>query len=170
MAITVYEPEDAGEDPPVHEFAMIFKRDGVRERHEFLAEPRMDWQNLRGLMYLMDSRRGEGIDPKALAQIDRLIRRSLVNHDGTPERWKANIVSEDSGEPWFTDPNGDHTPAEMLPVYEAFEQGSSRRRWMHLMDNDDEVTVESEQILSLMKDLMEASGKDRTKNSAASSG
>lgn len=170
MAIKVYEPEDAGEDPVLHEFAMIFKRDGVRERHEFTAEPRMDWQNLRGLMFLMDSRRGEGIDPRALAQIDRLIRRSLVNTDGTPEKWRANVVSEDTEEPWFTDPNGDHTPADMLPAYETFEAGSSRRRWVHLMENDDEITVEKEQILSLMRDLMEASADRPTKRSAASSG
>lgn len=171
MAIEVFEPEDQGVEPALYEIAVIFKRDKVRERHEFLAEPRLDWQNLRGLMYLMDSRRGsDGIDPKALAQIDRLIRRSLVNTDGTPERWRPNIVSEPGEEPWFTDPQGDHTPVELLPAYEAFEAGSSRRRWVHLMEYDDEVTVEASQIIKLMHYLMEQSGKDPGKKSAASPG
>lgn len=142
----------------------------MRERHEFIAEPQYDWKNLRSLMYLMESRRDEGFDPKALAQIDRLVRRALVNHDGTPERWKANVVSPDDGEAWFTDPNGDHTPAEMLPLYVEFSAGSSRRRWVHLMDVDDEVTVDFKQVTDLMQDLMTIAGKDRGKNSEASSG
>lgn len=171
MAIKVYEPEaDPGEPAPQHEFALIFKRDGVRERHEFTAEPQYDWKNLRSLMYLMESRRDEGFDPKALAQIDRLVRRALVNHDGTPERWRAKVVSPDDGEPWFTDPNGDHTPAEMLPLYEEFSAGSSRRRWAHLMDVDDEVTVDFKQVTDLMQDLMAIAGKDRGKSSESSSG
>ena len=170
MAITVYEPEDEGVEPEIHEFAMIFKRDGVRERHEFLAQPNYSWQNLRGLMYMLDSRRDEGITIRALAQIDRLVRRSLVNTDGTPERWRAKIVTpEDGGDPWFTDPNGDQAPADLLPAYETFDAGSSRRRWVYLMDEDDEVTVEAAQIIKLMQDLMEAAGKDRGKKSAASS-
>jgi hypothetical protein len=171
MAIKVYEPaDDPGEPAAQHEFALIFKRDGVRERHEFLAEPQYDWKNLRSLLYLMDSRRGDQFDPRAFTQIDRLVRRALVNTDGTPEKWKAKVVSNDGEEPWFTDPNGDHAPAEMLPVYEAFGQGSSRRRWAYLMDEDDEVTVDFKQVIDLMQDLMEVAGKDRGKNSAASSG
>jgi hypothetical protein len=171
MAIKVYEPADEpGEPAPQHEFAVIFLRDGVRERHEFLAEPRFDWQNLRGLMHMMDSRRGEGISMQALTQIDRLIRRSLVNTDGVPERWVPKVVSEPGKEPWFTDPQGDHCTADMLPLYEAFDQGSSRRRWMHLMDHDDDVTVKAEQIVDLMQDLMEVAARRPTKSSAASSG
>lgn len=168
----VYEPDDdePGVEAPAHAFTMIFLRDGVRERHEFLAEPRFDWQNLRALMHLMGSRRGDELGIQALAQVDRLIRRSLVNHDGTPEKWSARIVSEDGKDPWFTDPNGDHCPSAMLPLYEEVSAGSSRRRWIHLMDVDDEVTVKSNQIVQLMQDLMEVAGQRPTKNSAASSG
>lgn len=175
MAIKVFEPEDdSGEEPDRDEVAVIFKRDtdggSVRERHEFTVEPRWDWQNLRGLLHLLDSRDSGGISPQMLMRLDRLIRRSLVNDDGTPEKWQAQVVNDGADEPWFTDPNGDHCPADMLPAYEAFEAGSSRRRWMHLIDGDEEVTIEAAQILALANYLMELAGKDRTKKSAASTG
>jgi len=168
VTIDVYEPEDQGIEPGTYEFAMIFKRDGVRESHEFLAQPNYSWQNLRGMIHLLESRRGE-ISMQALAQVDRLVRRSLVNTDGTPERWRPSIVEPDDGsEPWFTDPNGDHTPVDLLPAYETFDAGSSRRRWVHLMEADDEVTVDAGQITRLVRKLMEIAGKDPGKRSAPS--
>lgn len=171
MTIPVFEPEDdSGEEPQRYEVAVIFKRDGVRERHEFITEPRWDWMGLRGLLHLMDARDDSGITAKTLAQFDRLVRRSLVNDDGTPEKWRPHVVDDGESEPWFTDPNGDHCPAEMLPAYVTFEAGSSRRRWMHLIDADEEVTIEATQIIRLANYLMEMAGKDRKKKSSDSTG
>ncbi|MGH3921346.1 MAG: hypothetical protein ACRDTT_00425 [Pseudonocardiaceae bacterium] len=153
---------------------MIFVRDDADEHHEFVARPRMGWQDVKGLYPLMGgSDRDDGLVQKALGPIDRLIRRSLRNDDGTPEKWVPNVV-HDEDRTWFTDPNGDHIEGdnveELLPAYLAFDSGSSRRRWVHLMEHDDDVTIEPGQIMDLLSDLTEQSGKGRSPKLAGSSG
>jgi hypothetical protein len=93
--------------------------------------------------------------------VDRLIGRSLDNTDGTPEKWKPTVVDRH-----FTAPNGDHTPAELLAGFESFDAGSSRRRWVHLMEVDDDITVEPDQIVELMADLLEAAANRPTTRSS----
>lgn len=159
-AIKVYAPRTRGVDAPTHTFAMIYIRDGVEERHEFLARPAMGWQDVRGLVPLLGGA-DDGLSEHAVRVIERLIRRVIANDDGTPEKWVPNVVDGH-----FTDPSGDHTPIELLPAYEAFEAGSSRRRWVHLMEHDDEVTVEPDQIVELLNDLVEvASGRPTQRSS-----
>lgn len=170
MPNKVYAPtRSGGADPPTHEFTMIFVRDGVDEPHEFVARPSIGWGDVSSLMLPM-MEGASGISAGTLRQIDRLIRRSLVNDDGTPEKWRPRVVTPDDGEPWFTAPNGDHCEVTELPVYEALDAGSSRRRWSHLMEVDDDVTIEPEQILALVNDLMEVASERPTKSSADSSG
>lgn len=157
-----YVPKTRGTPPPEVPFAVIFIRDGVEERHEFVAHPTMGWQDVRGLIPLM----GGNADNQALSQaairvVDRLIGRSLDNRDGTPEKWTATVVDG-----YFTAPNGDHTPAELLPGFESFDAGSSRRRWVHLMEVDDDITVEPDQIVELMADLLAAAANRPTTRSA----
>lgn len=167
MALKEYAPASRGTPTPEHEFAMVFLRDGTEERHEFAARPRMGWQDVQGLMPLLaaTSPDGKGVDPRALRSVDRLIRRALVNDDGTPEKWAPAIVDGH-----FSDPNGDHAPQELLPAYEAFDAGSSRRRWAYLMDVDDELTVEPEQIMQLMSDLIEVASDRPLSRSEPSTG
>lgn len=140
---------------------MVFIRDGVEERHEFTAHPTMGWQDVRGLMPLMGGEGDQTLSQGAIRVVDRLIGRSLDNTDGTPEKWKPRVVDGH-----FTAPNGDHTPVELLPGFEAFEAGSSRRRWVHLMEVDDDVTVEPMQIVELMADLVEVAANRPTTRSA----
>ncbi|MGH9058324.1 MAG: hypothetical protein ACRDZY_02220 [Acidimicrobiales bacterium] len=142
---------------------MVFLRDGVEEIHEFVARPALGWQDLQRLIPLVIGKTAQALSAKALASIDRLLRRVLTNDDGTPLNWSPTVVDGH-----FTDPNGDHTPADLLPAYEAFEAGSSRRRWVHLMDFDDELTIEYEQILGLVNDLIEVAA-DRPLPSAVPS-
>lgn len=170
MPAKVYAPRQSGSEAPIHEFTMIFVRDGVDEHHSFEARPRMGWEDVKGLVPLMGGGKDDDLIRRALAPIDRLIRRSLRNDDGTPEKWVPNVVSDGENPPWFTDPIGDHVEEELLPAYLAFDAGSSRRRWVALMDHDDDVTVEPEQIMDLLQDLTELSGKDRSGKPAASSG
>lgn len=159
-AVKEYVPHIRGADAPVHNFIMIFLRDGVEERHEFTARPAMGWQDVRGLVPLLGGT-DTGLSEHAVRVIEKLIRRVLTNGDGTPERWTPTVVDGH-----FTDPNGDHTPVELLPGYEAFEAGSSRRRWVHLMENDDDITVEPDQIVELLNDLVEAASARPTRRSA----
>jgi hypothetical protein len=161
----VYAPRNRGSAPPEFPFSMIFIRDGVEEAHEFNATPTMGWQDLRGLVPLMvGNSNDEAMGAHAIRVIDSLVRRVLRNDDGTPEKWRPTIVDGH-----FTAPNGDHTPVDLLPAIEAFDAGSSRRRWMHLMENDDEVTIELEQMVSLMEDLIGAVAERPTQRSAPSS-
>lgn len=162
VTLKEYAPTTRGEQPPEVPFAMIFIRDGVEERHEFVANPTMGWQDVRGLIPLM----GGKADDQALSQaairvVDRLIGRSLDNTDGTPEKWRPNVVDG-----FFTAPNGDHTAVELLPGFESFDAGSSRRRWVHLMEKDDDITVEPDQIVALMADLLEVAANRPTTRSA----
>lgn len=162
VSLKEYVPKARGEPPPEVPFAMVFLRDGVEERHEFVAHPTMGWQDVRGLIPLM----GGKADDQALSQaairvVDRLIGRALDNRDGTPEKWTATVVDG-----YFAAPNGDHTPAELLPGFESFDAGSSRRRWVHLMEVDDDITVDPDQIVELMTDLLEAAANRPTTRSA----
>lgn len=157
MALKVYAPKSRGKEPVEVPFGLIFIRDGIEETHEFIARPTMGWENVRGLVPLMGGQAtDETMSKQAIKVIDRLIRRVLINNDGTPEKWAPTVVDGH-----FTAPNGDHTPQELLPGFEVFEAGSSRRRWVHLMEYDDDITVEPEQIIDLMTDLLEAASSDR---------
>ncbi len=147
-----YAPKSSGTSAPVHEFEVVFLRDGVEETHEFAARPKFGWKETAGaigLMGLMDGKTGPGELGHAVRYLDGILRRSLVNDDGTPEKWAATVVDGH-----FTDPAGDHVPEELLALVEAFDAGSSRRRWVHLMTHDDDVTIEQAQLMELFTDLM----------------
>jgi hypothetical protein len=165
-AAKVYAPRNRGTTPPEFSFTMIFVRDGVEEPHEFTARPTMGWQDMRGLVPLLGGQ-SKDMDQElaghAVRVIDRLVRRALRNDDGTPEKWHPTVVDGH-----FTAPNGDHTPESLLSGFEAFEAGSSRRRWVHLMEEDDEVTIELDQMVALMEDVIAAVGDRPTTKSEPS--
>lgn len=161
-------------DAPVVTFSIDFVRNGVKEPHEFRAVPRTSYGDMIGIV------RNQDDDPGAsLRFLDRMIRRLLVDTDGTPEQWKPEITTPDTGggkgaktEPpgeYFIDPSGQRRPAEELPKYRAFEAGSSRRRWAHLLQVDDDVEVEIDQVTDLFEWLAtEAAGSRPTRKSSPS--
>jgi hypothetical protein len=162
-----YGPKNGGQPAPVHEFEFVFLRDGVEEVHEFIARPRFGWKETTGAMSLIglaDGKTDHGELAGAFRYLDNIIRRSLANDDGTAEKWKANVVDGH-----FTDPGGDHVPVDLLPLVEAFDAGSSRRRWVHLMTVDDDVTVEQGQLMELFTDLMAVAADRPTERLVASS-
>ena len=162
-----YGPKNSGAPAPVHEFEFVFLRDGVEEVHEFTARPVFGWKEVTGavgLMGLADGRTEHGELRHAIRYLDNIVRRSLVNDDGTPEKWTPNVVDGH-----FTDPSGGHAPVELLPLVEAFDAGSSRRRWVHLMTHDDDVIIERDQLMELYNDLMAVAGVRPTERSVASS-
>lgn len=136
--------------PPI-EFTIDFLRDGEVETHAFTARPDMSYGDTIGLVMHQDDSSG------LLPYFDRFIRRSLVNNDGVPAKWTPTVV-----EGHFTAPNGDHTPVDQLEKFTAPEAGSSRRRWLHLMDpENDELTVELEQVMAVFEYLIGQAGGDR---------
>ena len=162
-----YAPKNSGAAAPVHEFEIVFLRDGVEETHEFAARPKFGWKETTGaigLMGLMDGKTGHGELGHAIRYLDGIIRRSMVDDDGTSEKWTATVVDGH-----FTDSRGDHVPVELLPLVEAFDAGSSRRRWVHLMAHDDDVSVEQGQLMELFSDLMAVAADRPTERSELSS-
>jgi len=157
-------------DAPVVSFSIDFARNSVRELHEFKAIPRTSYGDMIGIV------KNQNDDPgKALAYLDRMIRRLLVDTDGVPELWAPTIQEEqikvDSKkqttaptelvrERYFLDPDGNRQPESALPKFEAFEAGSSRRRWAHLLWVDDDVEIELSQVTDLFEWLAsEAAGR-----------
>lgn len=126
----------------------------IVEVHEFTARPTMAYGDVLGLAANEES-------PRALAFLDRIIRRALLNDDGTPAGWKPYIH-----ENHFSDPiTGNHTHVDELPNVETFEAGSSRRRWAHLIGADD-VSVEMKQVSAVLEYLSEeAAGRPTSRSS-----
>ena len=168
MTKKCYAPKNRGKKPaPEHEFDVVFIRDDVEETHEFTARPTFGWKEIRGavgLMGLADGKVEHGELGHAVVYLDGIIRRAMVDDDGTPEKWSATVVDGH-----FADPRGDHVPVELLPLVEAFDAGSSRRRWVHLMTHDDDVTVEQGQLMELFDDLMAVAADRPTERSELSS-
>jgi hypothetical protein len=146
-------------DAPTVSFTIDFVRNGVREPHEFKAVPRTSYGDMIGIV------KNQADDPGAsLRFLDRMIRRLLTDTDGTPESFNPNVADGQ-----FIDPTGKKQPESELPKLLAFEAGSSRRRWAHLLQLDDDVEVEIEQITDLFEWLAtEAAGSRPTQRSSPS--
>jgi hypothetical protein len=127
---------------PETSFSVDFSRDGKEEEHFFVARPQLAYGDMVGL-----KRHEQDEDGKVLPVLDRIIRRAMRNDDGTPVNWKP-VVQD--GE--FTAPDGKLVPANDLPKYTAHEAGSSRKRWIELIESDDAV-VEFEQVMALFEHL-----------------
>lgn len=147
-----FERKNKGTPAQTDEFTLVGERDGVEEEHEFNVRLNLQFGDLAALVAKTeDKKKAE----RSLPVLVRIIRRALLNNDGTPANWEPNIVDGH-----FTAPNGDHCPIEDLPEFEAFEAGSSRRRWTHLMDIDEDVSFELEQITAVFEWLVERSSGD----------
>lgn len=140
-----FAPKRDAKPAPTVEFSIAFVRDGVEEIHEFAARPRPSAGDIIGVIEHQDNTNG-----RVVPYFARMIRRALRNDDGTPEKWRPVIH-----EGHFNDPAGNRTPVAELPKFLTFEAGSSRRRWVHLMEYDDDITVEIELLDEVFQYLME---------------
>jgi hypothetical protein len=134
---------------PVIPFSVGFVRgegdNAVEETHEFDARPRVSYGDTIGLV--RGSNGSNEDDAKALKTLDRSIRRMLVDDDGTPIRWTPKFTGKT-----FEGPDGNTYPVSELNTFTAFDAGSSRRRWVALMDDDDEsLSVEVGQVLQVFE-------------------
>lgn len=143
------------------DFVRELEEDGVTkkivETHEFTARPAMAYGDVLGLAANEES-------PRALQFLDRIIRRALLNDDGTPEKWTPYVHDDH-----FNDPvDGHRTHVDDLPAFESFESGSSRRRWARLINAED-VFVEMRQVTEVLEFLSEEAAGRPTSRSARSS-
>lgn len=146
--------------PAPIERQVMFWRDDDEEPHTFRARPRLTYKRMSDMAKAEHAGGAERI-----RMLERMIRPSLVDDDGTPAKWQPEV---EEGE--FVDPSGDTRPVSELAALLEFEAGSSRRRWVHLMDRDDEVEIETEEVVGLYEKLVEASSGNRpTRRSSSSS-
>jgi hypothetical protein len=146
--------------PGIVDHTVPFERDGEVEEHTFRAQPRMSYKRMADIVRARRS--DDGVD--ALAAFERMIRPALLDDDGTPAKWKAEVRGG-----VFVDPEGNERPTEDLVDVLAFEAGSSKRRWIALLDQDDEVDVELDDIAGFYEVLVEAASDRPTRRPSRSS-
>ncbi len=135
------------DEPGLIEVTVTFQRDDEDEIHKFNARPVLGYKQMQDSVKAR-SKGGEHL----IRMLERMIRPALVNNDGTPAKWQPDI--EDGH---FTDPiTGDLRPVKELAEVTAWEAGSSRARWLYLMDEDDELQVDVKEIYDVYEQLVEA--------------
>jgi hypothetical protein len=95
-----------------------------------------------------------------------LVAKYMDDKDGTGHNWAPVAMAPKKGEEppvkRFRGPDGKPHPWDEAGKFLAVEKGSSRRRWLHLMNEDDTAEVDRETLVKLLEYLMEIAGKDRT--------
>jgi len=142
---------------PVHreQFSFWFMRDDEPEEHVFQARVVTD---IGGLLAALKAAKTDNTG-KAVQAAAMIISRMLDNKDGTPARWEPVLTSrpDDATEDWqpqFQGPDGNHHGVDQLEKFTRFEAGSSRRRWLYLIEEDDEVVVQGEDLMTVMEWLV----------------
>jgi hypothetical protein len=145
---------------PREEFTFTFMRDDEPEDHRFVARGVLDTASLSATL------QAARVAPEqALGGIMRMIVKMLDNSDGTPARWQPTpwteplpgrdddgfVTDDDEDERYFKGPDGQPITAEQVEKLQLFESGSSRRRWRYLIDEDDELVVDTKAIMQLFE-------------------
>lgn len=133
------------ERPQAQQFEIeTFRDDGTVRTHRFQLMPIIPAGHVTAIMDALDDEA-----EKTFSLIAKLLTRVLDNNDGVPASWTYTTYRDpepgDEGydpddELWFfTGPDHEVYEAEddqAREKFEAFEAGSSRRRWARLMDPD----------------------------------
>lgn len=154
------------EKAPREPFTFPFLRDEEVEEHTFLARASLDLPTLLAAMAQTDAH-----PERSMASLLRLIPKMLDNRDGTPAQWRPEVLpSPEAGhdadeELKFRAPDGTILPFDRAAEFTAFAAGSSRRRWLHLINEDDEIETNVDDLMELYKFLISLAGKGRTPKS-----
>jgi hypothetical protein len=144
---------------PREPFDFTFLRDDEPEVHHFQARAVVDTATL--VMMLSNVRRHP---EEAMGGVVRMVGKMLDNKDGTPTGWKpepwkperpeGGELPEEPTESLFVGPDGDPIDQAAVDKLATFEAGSSRRRWLHLLEEDDEVIVDASALTKLFEWLV----------------
>lgn len=143
---------------PREPFEFEFTRDDEPEVHEFLARAVTDTSTLVMMLSTVRKRPEE-----AMGAVVRMVGKMLDNRDGTPTSWEPkpwkparqdDEVAEEPTEALFTGPDGDPINQQRVDELQKFENGSSRKRWLYLMQEDDEVIVDATALTKLFEWLV----------------
>lgn len=150
-------------------FELYVSLDDEDEVHAFTAVRQVD--KLLGARFT-------GYTPEqAHKQVDllvRLIHKTLDDKDGTPASWAAvelprpHDIPDEDFRPKFRGPDGELYEMEHVGKFAAFEAGSSRRRFIALC-NDQDRTVQAEDLAEITRDLIAVSAGRPTGASVPSS-
>lgn len=134
----------AHERPTVKKFELeTFCDDGTTRVHAFQLVPIVPAGHVTALMDALEDE-----SEKAFGLMAKLIARLLDNTDGVPARWTAaRIETPPEGKrrtgtvtDRFIGPDNEEHPwgGDAHATFEHVDNGSSRRRWLWLMDPDNE--------------------------------
>lgn len=143
------------------EFGLVAYRNDEEEVHEFTARKMATTQDAVALILAAES----GTDTvDLLPQMARMLRKSMVDDDGTPLGWSAldHMLAEDhaafdADDPRYEGPDGvvhSLSDGDTLRKFLARESGSSRARWVHLMEHDEDADVELADITQVVKEII----------------
>jgi hypothetical protein len=138
-------------------FEIEVYRNGLPEVHGFIARPVMDFGSV--LLMLKGNEADTG---QALL---RIMRMNLDDADGVSDAWQPTMLDKPTNaagdwQPKFRAPAAPHGDGRLHPMADMGrwtdpQAGSSRRRWSHLMFEDDGVVVTMTVVFDILKDLTE---------------
>jgi hypothetical protein len=134
--------------PETREVTITAEHDGTERKHTFWLSAKAGYGDLIAFV--------SGGGDKQLITADRVLRRSLIDTDGTPLKWSP-VVTDDH----FTAPDGTRHHVDELPAFTAFDAGSSRRRWYQLAYDNDEVYIDPTEIITIVDQLAEDASEGR---------
>lgn len=133
-------------------FSYLRGEDLEAQTFQFLAKP-LDMSSANRLMLGLTVNQEQ-----ALPEIIGLIAKYMDNKDGTPHGWTPVEMSPKKDDPdtqRFRGPDGKIHPMDKAGDFLALERGSSRKRWLHLMHEDDYASVDIESIKKLTEFIVE---------------
>jgi hypothetical protein len=155
----------SGDAPPRREpFTFGVLRGDEIETHHFIAL--LGKIDAGGLITALRAAEQED-GGKALSAYFRTIARVLDNRDGIPAEWAPEVRDKPEGDERpdvfrvpYGDRRGELVPVSEAPEYLKSEVHSSRRRWIHLLEKDDDAIVSLEDLTAIFEWVIaEASGK-----------
>lgn len=143
-------------------FEFSYLRDEVVEKQTFqLLDKTLDINAANAVLAAATS------DTRALPALIGLVTKYMDDKDGTGLRWEPVEVgakkTEDPPVKRFRGPDGKLHEWAKAETFLRPEAGSSRRRWVQLMEHDDDASVDQEALVKLLEFVVEVGGKDRTR-------
>jgi hypothetical protein len=140
--------------PSAYPFRLMGLRYDDEETHDFIAVWKPDTLMAVRFMTLGDDQAGE------LARLCvKLLAKTLDNKDGVPVQWEPTVLPKPKNaganyEPKFRGPDGKLHPMDQAVKFTDPAAGSSRRRWEALVADTD-FTIDVEDLVEIVKDLVE---------------
>ncbi len=145
------------------QFNYLRGEDLETQTFQFLSKP-MDMSSANRLMLGLTVNQEQ-----ALPEIIGLIAKYMDNKDGTPQDWAPVALPPKKDDPdveRFRGPDGKIHSMDKAGDFLALERGSSRKRWLHLMHDDDYASVDVESIKKLTEFIVEIAAMRPTRASS----